>query len=274
LWQPTKYYNWYVNINDPKREHPTAGSINVVNQALGIFRVKYPVDQTRNIKQIIPGALEFGTVGGVVLGPIYTQLTDMRLSETHTMETMISVIWLTDKEDGFDSRGSTYSEAYHTLDMDLPNPILNNKYTTIELDYTELGGKGPDIEYLSALDYSRHRFPSIKGSNQIDEVDPANIGNLEDMAQAEGAKIINQYRDRISGTATYAGAITGQLKVIGTILGVDYFFTPGRGLETKITLAEHTPTPSLLQNLSQGAINFIQGQVTKAGEQNDIGASK
>ncbi len=274
IWSPVKYYNWFIDIEDADRERPTAGSIGGVNQALGIFRVKYPVDVTRNIKQIIPSAIDNSTVPGVVLQALQTQITSMHLSAEHKLETLVSIIWNTDRFGSFNSRGNTLSKSYSFQDFTLADPIWDNKYRTIDLDYQLHLGKGPDIEYLSRLDYARFRYPDIVEGAQVIEKDANNIGNIEAMAQSEGAKLINQYIDRVSGNATYAGAVTGQLKLIGNIKSIIYTFSPGKGLETRLTLSEHVPTPTTEQTLPQDALNFVQRQVTRAGEQNEIGAAK
>jgi|GEM_PF-2574683 len=265
LWDNVRYIPWYVDEQDPNREKPTLGSIRITNHPLGIFRIHYPSDFTRNIKQIVPGAVEYGSLPGAApVGGILTQLNQMRLAENHVMETLVSIIWHTDSSDNFDSRGK---------ELPVFEQIVANKYASIYLDYSSLGGKGSEIEYLSKLDYARYQFPITIGSEQVQNPNPDNIGNLEDMAQAEGAKIINHYRDRVSGTAVYAGAITGILKMMGNILSITYNFFPGRGLETTLSIAEFTPKPTLEQTLEQDTLSYLQRQVTRSGNQNNLGAS-
>jgi len=262
LWSPNKYYNWFVNDRDPNREKPTVGSYSIVNHNLGIFRVNYPSDYTRNLKTIIPSALDTAYMPGVKAQKLNNQITDMRLQNNHTMEALCSIVWLTNKKDSFQSRDY---KAYGV------SPFYT-KYSTVTLDYFMAGktGKGPEIEYLSKLDYARFIYPPIVNGSQEKQVDCVNIGNIEAMAQAEGAKIINRFKDRIGGSVTYAGAVTGQIKIIGTISAITYSFTPGRGLETRLTLADHVPDPQKEQVLPQNVISFLHHQVTRSGEQNEL----
>jgi len=277
-WGVGKYYNIFIDQLDPNRELPTPANLSIVNQSLGIFRIEYPRDIHKNIKQIIPSAIEEATNPGMVLSTAALN-TSIKLAENHTMEAIISVVWNLDRFDRFSSRSENYNNLLSLVQkgadaeaggLEASTKVNDSKYKTITLDYSRKGGEGPTLEYLSKLDYARYKFPEIAGEGQIQEKDAANIGNLEAMAQSEGAKLINQYLDRVSGTATYAGAITGALKLIGNISSIVYSFSSGRGLETRLTLAESTPTPEIQQTLDQDTLSYLQRQVSRAEEKNLI----
>lgn len=275
-----QYQNIYVDQFDPDRENVTPASLQMVNQPLGIFRIAFPGDIHKNIQQFVPSAIVPATNPYVSISSVTAINTNIVLSPFHTMESLISVVWNVDRFDKYGSRNEIYNNllSLHQkgveVDAELLNQgslnILDSKYKSITLDYSTKGGEGPTIEYLSKLDYARYKFPEIAEGGQLKQSEPQNIGNLEAIAQAEGGKLINQYIDRVSGHTEYAGAITGPLKLVGNITSIVYSFSNEKGLTTKISFAEHTPTPTMQQQLPQSVLNYLERQVTRAEDQNTI----
>ncbi|RLD10044.1 MAG: hypothetical protein DRI56_03210 [Chloroflexota bacterium] len=246
LWS-TQAYNWYVDQKDPLRQKPTAGTIRTVDQALGIFQVSYPSSPDRTIKTIIPSALD----------PLPSPLVDGNLLETchlvenHTLDTIISVIWSNYRNEGFDSPKRFYS---------------------IPIDFSHLGGKGPEIDYLSSKEharlsvreYSTQAGLGIAGSIIYDPNTPTNLGILEAIAQSEAGRLMNQFKDRYSGLVTLAGKV--DVALTGNMKGVSYVFSPKSGLETIVDLRDRPPDPTLEQQLPQRAIAYLMRQVPTGEE--------
>jgi hypothetical protein len=262
-------YNWIVNTRDPRRENPTPHTISVVNHALGIFRVVKPPLIDGVLSDIIPSALKESTIPNYALSDSTYMLTACHLAASHTLEALASVIWST-------NRNSIFSANPAKIDSTEPPPLLPNlledKYYSVVLNYEHLGGTGPNIEYLSGLEYARWPYPDISaGSNsQVIESYPANAGMLDAISYSEAGRILNQYRNRISGISTFAGY--APFKCVGNIKGVVFQFTPGSGLETVVDMRETPPNPTMEQQLPQHVINFLHRHVTRADDRNTIGA--
>lgn len=242
-------YNWLVNIEDPIRNRPTLGTIEAVNVPFGIFRVSYPPMIDKHIKKIYPFALD--PLPTPFISSTTNSIKLCHLKTEHTMETVISVVWDTDKRSKFE--GVT-------------------KYFHINVDFSAQGGIAPnDFDYLSQLEYARFPIKEIgtSGVRTNDPNKPINQGILEAIANSESARLINQFRDRYVGKVTFAGAII--MNLTGNIKSLEYKFTPRGGLETTIDMRDLPPDPTLEQTLGQEALNFLQKQVSRGGNINKIG---
>lgn len=246
LWD-SQVYNYIVDDEDPNRRSATVGSINIVNQALGIFTISYPPLIDFVWQRIIHSALD--PLPYPSLSQPTPLLSETNLSENHTLDTVISVVWYTDRFSRFGGRA---------------------KYFFVNLNYNEQGGEGPDIEYLSRLEYARYQCRELdENGGEIQNPDiPVNQGILQNLAQAEGAKLINQYRDRYSGHLTIAG--WPEIELHANMKSVTYSFSPRSGAETSIDMREIPPSPSLEQVLDQNTINYLFRQVSRADEVSEV----
>jgi hypothetical protein len=134
LWD-AEAYNYIVNTQDPTRKKGTAGTIVMVNEQLGVFRVSYPslIDQV--VDEIIPSGVE-NIPKGLVGGTGQAVWEQASLSPYFTLETLASVMWDVDSADEFGGSGKFYD---------------------VEFDYSSQAGNGPDIVYLSHLDVARYQ---------------------------------------------------------------------------------------------------------------------
>jgi len=235
LWS-TYAHNVLVKDNDPARERGTAANLSVVNQELGVFRVVYPPLLDQTIAEIIPSAVD--NIPGGLVGTSNSVWAQADLKAQHTMEAMISVIWSVDEKDIFDS---------------------DNKYFTFEVDYSAQGGSGPDIEFLSRLEYARYQMRELNTTIVPPEV-PLNTGVISAIAQAEGAKLINQHIDRLVGLVKVAGV--ADIELTGNIQAIIYQFSVGAGLETVVDLRSVPPAPTIEQQVPQEALALLKKQVS------------
>jgi len=238
-WQ-TIAYNWIANNEDPNREKPTAGTIFTVNQPLGIFGIAYPSDIMQVVQEIIPSGVDnIPEISGT-----NRFWASASLKTLHTMESIISVVWRSDSRFIF-------------------NPFyFPDKYYSFTFDYASQGGQGPDIEYLSKLEFAR-----IKVTDTANK--PVNLSIIEAAAASEAAKIINQHIDRIVGHLKIAGFYSIQLN--GNIKAITYTFGFSGGLETVLDLREIPPAPTTEQSLPQEAIAYLFHQVSRADQQSEVG---
>ena len=240
-------YNWEVEQQDPYRRRPTAGSVVTVSHPLGIFRITYPSMIDMVLEKIIPGALD--PLPTMATGSTNMHLKSCHLKPTHTMETVLSVVWSTDT-----------TSAFSGID----------KYVRYELDYSSLGGEGPDIDYLSKLEYARYSMKILddegQPANNFREV--VNDGLLSAIAQSEGAKIINSFKDRYSGFVSMDGFV--DISLTGNIKAIAYSYTEEYGFETHVDMRDIPAAPTLEQTLPQSALNFLQGQVTRGDNVNEV----
>ena len=247
LWT-SHAYNWLVESNDPYRQRPTGGSIVAISPALGIFEVTFPPLIDRVIKQIFPFALD--PLPYPALSAAASMLTQCSILPDHAIETLISVVWSTDKDSKYEGK---------------------SKYHIVSIDYTGLGGKGPDIEYLSRLEVARFpvREVSGEGGGAINDPSvPANETLLFSIANSESAKLINQFIDRYCGVLTMSGAVPVQL--LGNLKAVIYSFTIASGLTTTVDFREVPANPTLEQTLNQDEIDFLRRHVSDGSNKNEV----
>ena len=245
----THAYNWIVSERDQYRNQPTVHSISVVDQALGVFRITKPALVDQVIREIFPSALDPLPV--ISLTQNIALWAQCHLRQNHTMETIVSIVWDVDRDNQFGTR---------------------TKYFQIPLDYTKLGGIGPDIEYLSRLEYARLPAREIRVDEGITKLvaDPTyeiNFGILQALAQSEGAKLINQYKDRLSGYVRLAGFV--DVELFSYMTSVTYHFG-NRGLETIIDMRSTPPAPLLEEVLDQKQVDYIRRHVTRGDTANNI----
>ncbi len=234
--------SYFVDEQDPLRQNPTAGTINITNPDLGVFEVVYPPVSDTMIAQIIPSGLERDVAAAASLGNGSLLLQQVPLAETFTMETVISVVWNYDRDGNFDS--------------DDVNSAANvAKYFGIEFDYTSnQTAQGPDIKFLSVREYAR--------INENNEVINADI--VEAIAEAEAAKIFNQFRDRFIGYAKLPGFIRG-FRLNGNMKAISFELTPSGGAQTVFNLNEIPFAPEIEQQLPGPVRAYLYKQVTLGG---------
>jgi hypothetical protein len=246
LWD-VQAYNRIVTTTDPKRQFPTPGTVSVVNGPLGIFRVSYPPPTDMVVKRIIPSALDNPPYTSLVAAD--NLLVKSTLSSAHTLDTVISVVWHTDRLSDFGGP---------------------NKYYHVNLDFTNEGGKGPDLDYLSTTEHARLQVREINTNNTIkqDPDVPVNLGILEAIAKAEAGKLMNQFKDRPSGYLTLAGYHS--FKLLGHMRAITYSFSPARGFETVLDMRSQVPDPTLEQQLPQKVIDFLNRHVSRGDNKNEM----
>jgi len=94
---------------------------------------------------------------------------------------------------------------------------------------------------------------------------PVNDGILQRLAKVEAARMLNQFRDRISGITYIAGLF--DVDLIGNMNSVTYAFT-SMGLETIVDMSQRAFDPSLEQLMTQEDINYLRRHVKTADEVN------
>lgn len=239
--------NWIVSQRDASREKPSPGSISIVNQPLGIFQISFPPMIDMIFKQIIPSALD--PIPYPSLTKAAYSLEKCSLISAHTMEALISVVWAVDRYDDFAGNSG-------------------KKYWSIPLDFGNLGGVGPEIEYLSNSEWARMPIREIKNEAPINNQEkPINEGTLDALAKVEAGKLINALKDRTSGVVTLAGYVP--VALTGNIKAVIISFT-GAGLETTLDLMEIPPAPTLEQALPQSMIDYLYRHVSRADEKAEM----
>jgi hypothetical protein len=246
LWDDHSY-NWIVNDRDPYRRRPTAGTVVAESTALGVFRISYPplIDQV--VRKLVPSALD--PLPTPFLSSDNSDLAESHLASDHTLETILSVVWSTDKNSDFSGK---------------------NKFYTVNLDFANLGGLAPPFEYVSNLEYARIPCKELNEEGEVtqDNKEVINEGILEALANAEGAKLINQYLDRHSGMVTLSGFV--KIKIVGNLQQVIYAFSPAGGLETTIDMRATPPAPGLEQILNQKQLDFIKQHVARGDHRNEV----
>ena len=248
-------YVWKTNTRDPYRINATAGTVTMVSQPLGIFRVSYPSTAFSALKDIVPFAVlnpltrtinqANGSVGVGVLLP-----QNLEIDPDFTLNTIISVIWATDPAT------KTYFGP--------------NKYYTEFFDFSAQNGKGPDINYQSRMEYARFALRELdaQGKTKNANGDPVNLGILNSIAKTEAAKIAHQYRDFPFGGCQMAGFV--DFPVQANLSEVRFTFAPNRGA---VTVFGFKPVvgPTNEQKLTQDAINFLHRHVSRSDAKNESG---
>jgi hypothetical protein len=251
-WQ-SETYVWKTNIRDPYRTRATAGTIAVVNQPLGIFRTAYPSTVFSALKDIVPFGLQSPLTrtvnqanGSIGVGPFLPQ--SLVIDSDFTLNTIISVIWATDP----------ITKAYYG----------GLKYYTEFFDFTGQGGKGPDINYQSRMEYARFAVKELDDTGKLKNSngDPVNLGIINSIAKTEAAKIAHQYRDFPFGGCTLAGFV--DFPVQANLSEVRFSFVPGHGGTTTFGF-KPVVGPTNEQKLTQDAINFLHRHVSRADAKNE-----
>ena len=238
LWS-VRSQNWLVNDYDPNREKPTPGTISMVNQPLGVFRVNYPVDVDRVVNRIVPSAIDNpAQITPAADRQIFKQT---KLAPKHTLETLISVVFATDSTRNFSG---------------------SSKYISFPYEFTNFGpALGPEIEFLNKRDYAR--IPSPSADVQDDAV--YNYDILSAIAQSASARVIYQFQDRIVGAVKIAGFQT-DIRIDGNIKSIAYTFDSNQGANTVVDMREIPPEPTLEQMVDQQTIAYLHRQITRGGE--------
>lgn len=246
-------FNWLVEDRDPYRTQPTIGTLQTVSEPFGIFRVALPslIDGVwgRVVFTGLDPLPELSLAGST---PVMVEQSHLRSS--HVFETIISVVWAT---------------AWNGLYSDV------RKYETVSLDYSALGGGGPEIAYLSRLEYARAAASEVSPDGQRIRESGVLVNSdiLSALASAEGAKLMNQYNDRVAGSVSLAGwRSDGDLT--GNVRSITYSFTPQRGAETVYDLFETLPDPTIQQQMTQDQINYLYRHVARADSRSEMGGSR
>lgn len=227
----------FIDQFDPQRTKGTPGTIAIVNPDLGIFRTSYPPTTDSVILEVLPSALEDDVnVNPQLGGYLFTQAN---LSEDHTMETLVSVIWNYDDKDGFDSSNIGNSAG---------------KYHDIEFDFSQGNAvfgpsEGPTVTLMCNREYARFdRNLNIVNNTIIDAV-----------ASAESGKMMNKFRDRFGGFLTVPDWI--DFPIIGHMSSIIYSFSPNSGASTSFDATTPPFDPSIEQSVPENVRQYLYRQL-------------
>lgn len=254
-------YNLEIKKNDPLRATYTPGTIGVVNEQLGIFRVNYAQDINLRVAQIIPSSVD--RLPSVSPADIDKTWETANLSQEHTMETLITVVWAakSGSEDAFNFRNKYFSVPVNFGGID---PTSSFVFTYISKLESARYSARTNFNAVSALGVG---FSAIVGG-AIGAVPatgdkPDNIDILQTIANAEATKINFRFKDRLVGKVVLAGFhdidLFAHLKASEISFGRD-------GLETTLSFADYPIQPQLEQILPQNTLNFLKRQIPRGGE--------
>lgn len=234
--------NYIVNDVDPLRESPTPGTINIIDNDLGVFNVSFPPVTDTMIASVVPSAMQTlpeATPGGNFAGASLL-LGNHSLKDSHTLETIVSTIWR------YDKNGKEYSlESEEGKD---------SVYYDITYDFSgELGESlGPEIEFLCTKEYARYDEKGKLSNNEV----------IQAIADVEASKIMHQFKDRFKGTVELPGLV--DLELTGNMNGIFYSMADGAPPKTTINM-ENTPyEPELAQVLPDTVRRTILKQIDPA----------
>lgn len=237
-WQENSY-NWFVDESDPYRTRPIAATVSVINPQLGIFQIYPQFDTFGTVAKIIPCAVEnMPKMAPFSTNPLWQAAN---LFPTFSAETIMSVTWRANKAGVYDS-----NEKYHTVSVNLGSDA----------------GVGPPIEYLSNLEFGRYAVREYN-ENGTERTNPdicANLADVEAIATSEAKKIVNSYKDRITGIITIHGIFPGRLS--GHMQYISYDWREGSGFSTTVDLRGAPPSPTLFETLPPSTLAIVKKQVT------------
>lgn len=239
-------YNWLVDTEDPKREKPTPGTVHVINQPLGIFRIGYPTPKNQTTNTIIPFGIEDSKLPLPAVGSTAPYLAASHIKQTYSLATIMSVIWSVDKNDSYVPNGANYSKE--------------SKYWSVPIGFGAEGEREfHPIEYYSNAENARF------GIN--DPTFPVNYTFLQTLSYSEAARIMIGFKDFYAGVITGAGFVAA--KPVANIKSVMYCFSPANGLETIIDMRDSLPVPMLEHNLKQEHIDFLRKHISRVDNANE-----
>lgn len=223
---------------DPQRQKETVGTINIVDPGLGVFTVSYPPVSDTTVLPIIPSALE----EDVFINPTFGGnpfLSGAKLSEDHTMEGIISVVWNWDSTDKFDSTDA--------------NNNVPGKYHEVKYDFSSdspqfPAGKGPEVVFLSSREYARY-----DRDNKL--VNPTIVSGIAD---AEVAKIMNRFRDRVAGYLTLPKFV--DFPLMGNLNSIVYTFS-SEGITTAFDATQPPFDPTIEQSIPDSVRGYLYKQL-------------
>lgn len=233
-------YNWNVLEQDPFHTNPIAGTVSVVNEKLGIFKINYQFDNFGQVAQIIPSCVnDRPDSAPVSANKLWIQST---LYDEFTMSTIMSIVWKAGRLGGYDDFRKYW-------------------FVPIQLQASDVG-EGPEIEYLSDLEFAR--FPAREfdeeGNLRIDPSQCTNLGDIEAIANSEAKKIMNSYIDRVSGLMTIHGLYPGYLS--GHMASITYTYNSSNGLSSTVDLRTQPPAPNVQETLPANVLRKVKRQIT------------
>lgn len=252
--------SWSVNTQDKYRTAPTAGTVSMVNQALGIFRISYPSTMFSAIKEIIPFALvlppddALGNINKSIITPTY--LATCKLSSTFEMQTIVSVVW---------------NQGVPTL----------QKYKGMFYDFPTQGGEWKDeVEKFSRSEYARYGIERSvsEGPDEVLSASPSrwefvNESLIDTVGKGEAARTFQQFKDYLDGSCSLAGLVLRPL--FGNMNAITIQISPGsQGIDDPGLTSTYSFKPlmpfSLEQKVNQDTINFLHRHVSRGDNWNDL----
>jgi len=253
LWKETAY-NVLPDVDDPNRDQPySAGTVDVVDDQLGIFKVSYPPDTYQIISEIIPSGLDPVPVVSPAAASHLWQ--DTKLRNDFTLETIISV---------------TPSVNFATDDAD------EGQFFEVVVPNTDAkNSRGPEIEFLSRVEVSRHPVTvgltsKSLGLGETNIADakaaiaqgiPVNVGVITATALSEATRIFHSYRDRSAGFAVFPGLDISKLKLFGQCKNIAIQFNAQFGMRTAYDISTPPTIPDLIHPLSEDVRRYLYKQL-------------
>lgn len=248
---PEYIKNWIVEEEDPERKNPTAGTIDLIDMELGVFKTSFPRDIDNTIALVIPSAIDNAPPaqagGGVGIQRFLLADSDAQLRQNFTLETIISLSWMFDPVLGGGIQGGFNSDLrYHDVVFEYEN------------------AEGPSITYLSTREPARMDIDFELVNEEI----------INAIAESEAARIFNQYIDRTVGTIQIGDLLEFPDNIIiqGNISNVSYSISPGQpgvsgGIETHVYLRKIPMAPTIEQTLPDKAVQYVFNQLRTGSRQ-------
>lgn len=224
-------YNYDLNKLNPDRKIVPPGTITMLDKKLGVFRVSYPYDITGTIGQFVPSMIEGNPLNYQSDFTFTVLQEDHPLAEEFTLESIITA--------------SFWYNPFILKIKDFDSPA---RYKTFK--FVNSTGEGPPLDYLS--DYMTAQI------NFLGEV--TNQELLEDLAQAESAKLSAQYRDRAQGFIVIPAFVP--MSFTGNMNFITYVFNRDLGFTTTIDMLNNYEPQITFENVNPQTLKFIMKQVT------------
>ena len=252
-WENENYI-YDINIKDPARALPTAGTIEMTSKPLGIFRISYPPTHFSALFDIIPFELDVAVKRGVGQGFLATQdflLSATKIKKAFDMQTIISII-----------RGPA---------VQVPPPDVYDERRYYPVPFLNTGGTAPEKFHLNRSEYARFalkelEFDPTTGQYFIKNpnIDPVNNTLIKALARSEASRIMHNYDDFPFGTITIGGIL--DMLVQANIASISINVGTS-GLQSSVAF-KPVASFTIEQKSKQEVINYLHRHVSRADDRN------
>jgi len=247
-------YIYDINLKDPARTQPTAGTITMVNKALGIFAISYPPTHFSALFDIIPFELSVAVKRGVGQGFLATQdflLNSTKIKKSYEMQTIISIVRGPARILGGDD---VYDER---------------RYYPVTFENT--GGEAPEKFHFNRSEYARFSVKKIGADPETgqltvvnDASEPVNINIINALARSEASRIMHNYDDFPFGNISIAGIL--DMRVQANIANISISMNKA-GVQSSVSF-KPVASFTLEQKSKQEIINFLHRHISRADDRN------